>query len=374
MELLYKPDWEETKERYKAWWAHECLDRCAMWVCSPKAGAPREDPPAPPEKVEDRWFDFDYIEAKNDFYMRHMFYGGEALPIWNAGYPGWSFVPCYLGARIELDANTGWVYPFMDKGEITDYDYRNLKIDPENHWWKLAQEMLRVGVEQARGKALVTIGAFGGCGDTLAGIRGTEQLLTDIMDHPDYAREFDQHLMRTWIEIYETFYKIIREADEGSTCFFPVWSPGRFYSSHNDFAYMISPKAFREIFLPSIEMQTQYLDHTVHHVDGVGNFAHIDALLELPRLQAYQILPGAGQPSPLHYMDVLKKVQARGKNLQISIGPDEVETALANLSARGLHLGVYCQSEEEARALLKNCERWSKDRPEAVVFGGVGGV
>lgn len=362
MSLLYNPDWEETKERYKAWWAHEYFGRCAICVCSPRADAPIEQPPAPPDKVDDRWLDFDYISAVNEHRFRHLFCGGEAVHVWNAGYPGWTSMPCYMGANVEMDETTGWVYPLIDKGKITNYDYRDFKIDTDNRWWKLAHDILRFGVEQARGKALITVGAFGGCGDTLASMRGNTELLLDLVDHPEYVRDFDQYLMRQWMEVYDTFYEIIREADEGSTCWFPLWSPGRFYASQNDFAYMISPKMFREIFLPSIEMQTQFLDHTIHHLDGLGNFAHLDALLELPKLQAFQILPGAGKPSPLHYMETLKRVQAAGKNLHISIKSSEVRIALENLSARGLYLSTWCETEEEAKALLRNCEKWSVDR------------
>ena len=111
-----------------------------------------------------------------------------------------------------------------------------------------------------------------------------------------------------------------------------------------------------------IEMQLKYLDYSVYHVDGIGNFNHVDALLELDRLQAIQILPGEGKPSPLHFMDVLKKVQAAGRNLHISIPTREVEHALGELSARGLFIETSCETEEDARDLLKAVEKWSVDR------------
>ena len=82
----------------------------------------------------------------------------------------------------------------------------------------------------------------------------------------------------------------------------------------------------------------------------------------LQRLQALQILPGAGKPSPLHFLDTLRLVQAKGKNLHITIPAGEVESALELLSARGLFVQTHCQTEGEARALLKNAERWSRDR------------
>jgi hypothetical protein len=204
--------------------------------------------------------------------------------------------------------------------------------------------------------------AFGGCGDTLASLRSSYKLLFDVADCPDYVREFELYLMKQWIEIYQGSYDITSVGAEGSTCWFNLWSPGKFYAAQCDFAYMISPQTFRDVFLPAIEMQTQYLDHTIFHVDGVGSFAHVDVLIELPRLQAIQILPGAGKPSPLHYLDVLKKVQAKGKNLWIRIRPNEVEQALSELSARGLFITTQCRTEEEARTLIDRCAEWSHDR------------
>jgi hypothetical protein len=119
---------------------------------------------------------------------------------------------------------------------------------------------------------------------------------------------------------------------------------------------------FRELFLPAIERQTRFLDWSIYHVDGVEAFAHVDALCELPRLHALQILPGAGRPGPLHYLDVLKKVQAAGKNLHVSFPPEEVKPALERLSARGLMICTWCRTEAEARQVLRDAEKWSVDR------------
>jgi hypothetical protein len=83
------------------------------------------------------------------------------------------------------------------------------------------------------------------------------------------VREAELYLMEMWIEVYDTFYQIIRDAAGGSAGWFPLWSPGRFYAAQNDFSYMISPKMFRSIFLPAIERQTQFLDVTVQLVSWV---------------------------------------------------------------------------------------------------------
>lgn len=359
MNLQYKPDWEEAKQRYRAWWAHDAMDRCAIWVTAPKDGVPPEEPPPVPTDPVTRWTDLDYLTQANDYGFRHTFYGGEAFPAWYPGYPGHTAIPAFLGCPTTLDFNTGWWDPILT-GE--DFDVRSLRFDRDGKWWKFSISLLQRMAAEAKGKSIPSTGAFGGCGDTLAALRGSDRLLYDVMDRPERVRDAEEYLMDMWFEVYDEFYSITHESAEGSYGWFPLWAPGKFYAVQNDFSYMISPALFRKLFLPVIERQTQFLDYSVYHVDGVGAFAHVPTLCELPRLQALQILPGAGKPSPLHYLETLKYVQRAGKNLHISIPCGEVETALAELSARGLFIGTACETEAEARDLIEKTKKWSKDR------------
>lgn len=362
MSLEFKPDWDETKERWKAWWSREYFGRCALAVTAPRADAPDDPPPPAPDRVEDRWLDIEYRVALCDWTMRRTYYGGEAIPNWNSGYSGWNAIPTYLGCPVTLDDATGWWDPILGEGALTDHDFRRLTIDPENWWWRHARAMLQAGVAASRGRCVVGVGAFGGCGDTLAALRGTMNLLTDVMDCPDYVLQFELYLMRQWTEVYDALYEITREVTEGSTCWNDVWSPGKFYVAQCDFSYMLSPGTFRRLFLPAIELQTRFLDHCTYHVDGVPAYAHIDALLELPGIHCLQIVPGAGKPSALHWMEMLQRIQSAGKNLELFLSPEEVRPALEHLSARGLYIRTWCPTEEAARQLLRDAERWSVDR------------
>ena len=362
MSLLYKQDWEEAKERYRAWWAGESIGRCAISVSALRKDAPEEPHPKGPEDIEEMWSDLEFWARSCEWGFRRTFYGGEAFPIWNCGYPGHVSISVFLGCPLTLQWDTGWVDPVLT-GD--DWDVRKLTFDFEHRWWKFGIRAHEFAAKVCPGKAIPSTGAFGGSGDTLASLVGSERLLLDCVDHPERVLDADLYLMDLWMETFDRFHAILRETAQGSAGWFGLWSPGKFYASQNDFSYMISPKMFVDCFLPAVEKQTNFLDHSVYHVDGVGAFAHVDVLCELPGLQALQILPGAGQPSPLEYMPVLKKVQARGKNLHISIGPGQVKEALSELSARGLFIETWCATEEEARSLLANAESWSKDRRTA---------
>jgi len=353
--LIYKPDWEEVKKRYLAWWEGEVLDRCCIAVVAPKEGF-NEGVPRSPKDIIKRWTDLEYITKVNEYWHRHIFYGGEAFPIWEGGYAGHTSISTFLGCPIHLDHQTGWHEPILNED---NWNVHRLKIDKRNRWWKFTLKLLHTAVEKSKGKSIPSIGAFGGCGDTLAALRGNKKLLLDLYDCPERVRDAELYLMDMWIEVYNYFYNIIRESAEGATCWFGRWSPGHFYAVENDFSYMISPKMFQKLFLPAIERQLKFLDHAVYHSDGVEAFRHIPALCELPKLQAIQVLPGGGEPSPLHYMAILKYIQAKGKNLHISVKPDEVETTLMSLSARGLFITTSCETEEEARRLLEKTKDWS---------------
>jgi len=359
MSLIYKDDWEETKERYRMWWHGEYFGRCGLWVSAPRSKKLFDLPPVPQAKDPvDYWTNIGLMVLRNEHHFNNTFFGGEAFPIWSPGYPGVSSITSFMGYPPTLDYQTGWRDPIMID---EDWDIRRLKVDKQNEWWKFTIDWLERAASECMGKGIPSIGAFGGCGDTLAAIRGTMNLLYDVIDCPDKVKDADEYLMQMWFDVYDSFYNIICEAcDQGSTSWFNLWAPGKFYPSQNDFSYMISPRMFRDIFLSILESQTRFLDYSVYHVDGIGAFAHVPALCELPGLQAIQILPGAGKPSPLYYSDVLKTVQSAGKNLHISIPISEVEAALEMLSARVLFIETWASSEDEAKELLRKTEKWSK--------------
>jgi 5-methyltetrahydrofolate--homocysteine methyltransferase len=250
-----------------------------------------------------RWTDLDYIAELNDFSHRHTFYGGEAFPIWSGGYPGHTAIPTFLGCPITLDMHTGWWDPILVGA---DWRLEDIRLDKDSRWYQFTIDLLKTAAQASKGKSIPGVGAFGGCGDTLAAMRGTMRLLYDVADRPELVRQTEFYLMEMWTEVYQTFHDLVSPSAGGSTCWCPLWSPGRFYAAQCDFSYMISPRMFAALFVPALELQLRFLDHAVYHVDGIEAFRHVPVLCELPRLQAIQILPGAGKPSPLHYMDVLK--------------------------------------------------------------------
>jgi hypothetical protein len=357
MQLKYKPDWQETRERYEQWWNGEYFGRAALWVTAPLDDTPAGEEPEQPTDPIQRWTDLDYLANLNAWQHKRTFYGAEAFPIWSPGYPGAASVPTYLGSPIRLDLHTGWHDPILNEDS---WSLDDIVFNRDSFWWDFGIRMLKRAARESDGNCFPSIGAFGGTGDTLASLRDSNRLLFDVVDRPELIRKSEERIMDVWCEVYDTLYDIVSPvSDGGCTTWFALWAPGKFYPTHNDFTYMISTEMYRDIFLPALRRQTDFLDYSVYHVDGINAFAHVPMLCELPGIQAIQILPGAGKPSPLHYTEALEAVQSRGKNLHITIPADEVEHAVKTLSAKGLFISTHTETEAEARELIKVVERHS---------------
>jgi len=116
---------------------------------------------------------------------------------------------------------------------------------------------------------------------------------------------------------------------------------------------------FEEFFLPHVRAQAEWLDNAVYHLDGPDAIRHLDLLLDVPHIKAIQWVPGAGAPPQTRWISLHKRVQAAGKGVVIGVEKWEVEPLLRELSPEGLLLRTTCDSEVEARELLKNVTKWT---------------
>ncbi|MBI4551372.1 MAG: hypothetical protein HY710_03840 [Candidatus Latescibacteria bacterium] len=353
--MEFKPDWPQAVERFQAWWAGDIIDRVALQVTAPKAGyQPRPVPPPP--TLEARWTSVDYVIEAAEERMRATFYGGEAFPIFFPSL-GPDVFSAYLGCESIFAPDTIWVKP-----NITDWDNPPpLTLDPSNRWWRLTLEMIERALERAPGRYFVGLTDLHGGMDALSAMRGREQLCVDLIDCPEKIKvAMEDFITPLWFDIYEAMHQPIQEKMTGSTSWFPVWSPGRWYPTSCDFAALVSPAMFDDFILPDIVAEVEWLDHSLYHLDGPDAIVHLDSLLNIPRLGGIQWVPGARYSSMLPWLPLLKRIQRAGKLLHLSVNPYEIEPLLRELSPNGVMFHTSCPTEAEARALLSTAERWTR--------------
>jgi hypothetical protein len=187
MSLLYKPDWEEAQQRYRAWWNHDALDRCALWVTAPKAGVPAEEYPRMPADPVVRWTDLDYLAARMDYEFRHTFFGGEAFPIWHGGYAGHIAIPAFLGCPTTLDFHTGWWEPLLTEEVLK---VGSLRVNRTGRWWKFTRALLQRAVAESKGRCLVGVSDCGYAFRLLPKVY--DDFIVEVTVKAAGAREFGQ--------------------------------------------------------------------------------------------------------------------------------------------------------------------------------------
>ena len=354
-ELEFKPDWPQAARRLEAWWDCQVIDRAAIQVTAPRAGVERRPVPEPASLLE-RWTSVEYALDAALERMRTTFYGGEAFPCYWPNL-GPDVFAAYLGCPLEFGEQTSWSFPIIEDWA----EAPALRLDPENRWWKLTLEMTAAAMELAPGRFIVGLTDLHGGVDAVAALRDPQNLALDLIDHPDEVKRAVDDLIPVWFEVYEGLRRLINPRVPGTTTWLPAWTAGRCYAVSCDFICMISPEMFQEFVLKDLLAETQWLDRSVFHLDGPGALKHLDALLAIPGIHAIQWVPGSKvPPEPMtRWLPLLQKIQAAGRALHLSVEPEEVEPLLRALRPEGLMLSTSCETEEEARALIRQVERLS---------------
>jgi hypothetical protein len=363
--LLFKEDWADARPRLEAWWHGDVIDRVALAITAPRE-TPVDGFPAPPSEPDDTlrfWTDLDWRLTRAEAALARTHYLGEAFPYF-APLFGPGSMALYLGSEPTLDRETVWSNPTLSSLATPP----ELRFDPDNRWWKLNRDFALAGVERGRGKYLVTHPDIIENLDVLASLRGTEPLLVDLLEHAESVHAGLAQVNELYFRYFDDLYHPISAATPGGGCasLFRVWGPGKVAKVQCDFSAMISPGMFAEFVVPQLREQCRRLDQSIYHWDGPGQIAHFEHLLDIPELSGIQWIPGtglAGSAAP-EWLPFYKRMQERGKRvvLQYWLAPQQIEPLLRELSPKGVLMTTSCDSEEEARDLLRKVERWSAKR------------
>ena len=162
----------------------------------------------------------------------------------------------------------------------------------------------------------------------------------DVIERPDLVRRTADAIYPAWHQAFSEFNRIVAGRGAGLLHWLGLWSNRTYMIPACDFNYMISPAQFRDLFLPDIARQTATVGRAVFHLDGPGAANHIDALLEVPDIQAIQFTPGEGTPSALAWVEMFRKVQDRGRSILPICPAEEVLELCEALKPEGLAIIV----------------------------------
>jgi len=352
--MLYKPDIERVEKWYEAFWNREPLKRPLLIVQSHKDGIePYKERLVDPVT---QWTDIDYIIEEKQRFFESTHFAAEAIPHALVGIQGGA-IAAFLGCGIEFRHKTDWFKPVID-----DWESHELNFDSQSKWWKFTKELTSRMVEAGKDKYLVDLPDFQSDMDSLSDMRGPSKLCMDLYLYPDKIKKALNYIFENvYKPTFDEIYKILTRFMDITGHWMGIISDKSHDVLQADFLALISPKMAEEFVLPNLRREVDFLERSIFHLDGPDAVDKLDLLLEIQKLGGIQWVPGAGKPTAVHWLPMLKKIQNKDKVLYISSPPEEVEELVQNLELKGLIIAIehFFKDEYEADEFVNQVEKWS---------------
>ena len=376
--MHYKSDWPEARKRLEAFWNGDATDRACVGILAPRRKSKIQKFPhlthgpwlGGLEKFSDNdgeeimkwWTDPEQNYNRMKRWFENTYFGGEAVP---ATYINWgaSAGCAFWGAEPDFNTKSVWFHKTIEDWDTWKWEF-NMET---NQYWQIILSIMELFIERNDESYFIGIPEIGNAADNLSLIRSATDLSLDLIMNPAAVREAVDVMSRAWIDTHDVLHNISKKENQGGgvLAWLNLWAPGSHDQIANDYSSMISTETFKDFFFPELKIMGKWLDYSTFHLDGpqcIHN--HVDELIKLDFIDCIQFTPGAGSPptSNAEYIPIFQKIQKAGKRLYLLVNPSEIQFVMENLSARGLFLNTYADSEEEANDLIRNIEKWSVDR------------
>ncbi len=245
----------------------------------------------------------------------------------------------YLGSEPTATDHTIWFDKAFDSIEKFP---EKLVFDPDQVWWRRTEKLIHECLKAAAGEYALGFPDLVENLDILASLRGTTELMFDLIDAPDFVEQRIKEINQVFFEVYDRIYELIKGEDGGSVfSAYSLWAPGKVAKVQCDNSASISPAMFARFVLPSLIEQVEFLDYSLYHLDGTTCLQHLDALLSVEALDAIEWTPQSGIESGTdpRWYSIYHKVLDAGKSLQVLVdNPDQVEILLTEIGTDGVYL------------------------------------
>ncbi|MBN1642608.1 MAG: hypothetical protein JXA09_15340 [Anaerolineae bacterium] len=357
MDVGWKPNWEETRQHFVQWWHHTGLVLGSAGVPARTAREQTVDPgPAP--SIEAHYADAQARALRNHHQLAHRAFPADAFPISDADI-GPGSLALAMGSAPGFSPETVWFNPTMAQDARPEH-LPALRFDPDSRWWRVHEQTLRACTELGRGKYTVGCPDLVENIDILASLRGTQQLLLDMIERPAWVESKVYEINDAFMQAYQRVYDIIR-LDDGGAVFgaFRLWGPGKTAKVQCDAAALFSAEMFVRFVVPALEAQCAWLDYSMFHLDGAHCLHHLDALLAIDALDAIEWTPNPKVPpggDPAWYA-LYRRILDAGKSVQaVGVRPKEVIPLLDAVGGKGMYVMTSFETLDQAEAMARLVE------------------
>ena len=350
------PDWERRLARQDAFWDCAILDRPVVHIAFPRMGSRQAEPASRNwATLRDKWLDAEYVAERAVASVRNTEYWGDALP---CAWPnlGPEVFSAFYGQEMEYGPDTSWSIPILDDWAQADA----LQFSADNFYWRKLDEMTRALLEAGRGLFYTGLTDLHPGADAIAAFRDPQRLNVDLLEAPEEVKRLLRRVTSDYLRIFDALCDVLRDVGQAMCSWAMIVSTRKWYIPSNDFSCMVSETMFQEFFLAGIIEEIRHTEASLYHLDGPQALRHLDALLDIPELNAIQWIYGAGAGRAPDWLHVYRRCQEAGKGIQIiGVTPQELDVLIENLRPEGVWISMEGVSDPDAaESVLNRVARW----------------
>lgn len=350
MEIQFSSeDWARVKENYGSWW-NKTLKRPLIKAVLQKEYEYHGNVPLLSQATCHRLdISAEDVIDRLDFHLSHQEYLGDAFPMVNFNCFGPGVAAAFLGAGLDNSTGNVWFHRCKD-AELADMHF---EFSRDNVWLNRIKDLYGAGMKKWKGNVLMGMPDLGGVMDILAVLRGSDNLLYDLYDEPDEVKRLSREIQNLWLAYYKELEEVLMPVNPGYSDWSGLYCSKPSYVLQCDFSYMISPDMFREFVAEDLTEMCRCLSHSLYHMDGKGELAHLPQLIAIEELDAIQWCPGEGVPRPMEWMDVYRQLRRSGKNIHVLGDEDDLRAIAEEIGCEGLYSSPGIRPEAKREDILK---------------------
>ena len=349
-----KPDFVECMKRIYAWYDHQVLDRAPVRFSAHNADYAVEGETGRWANLKQRWYDVEYQVEKFKRSVERSSYLGETFPVFFPNL-GPNVFAGMLGAHLEFGDVTSWCLPMISGQNELD----RVTFDWQSEYLRKINELTDVALEMGNGLFLTGYTDMHPGLDCADALLGTENLFMNIFEAPDFVNELIKRVSIPFYEVMDAFHKKLKAHHQLSVTWMQIPSYETLHIPSCDLGAMISRKMFDEFALPEIQEEVKHFTHNIFHVDGKDVAKHLDALLDIPQIQAYQWVQGVGLDKPiLQWVRLIKRIQAAGKSVVVDLAREELEAFMEAVRPEGILLCIDEPDRDAQQAIITKLLSW----------------
>jgi hypothetical protein len=259
------------------------------------------------------------------------------------------FLPGILGCKLRILPDN----VMGEEQHLTWDEALQLRLRPENPWFRKYMEFGRALVALSSGRFPVSHAAELGPTDLHAVLRGHNESIVDLMDEPGKSAELLWRMGEIFRDFTEEFWKRMPLFEGGYfDAQYSLWAPGPIVRMQEDATAVFSPALYRKFVQPVDRTLAAHFPSSFIHLHSTSMFL-LEAFLEIAEIRCFEINNDVCGPPLERMVPYFQMVQKARRPLLIrgSFTPQELQLLLDSLEPRGLFLNIMVNTMNEVGAL-----------------------